>query len=398
VKHPIITFAVLVLLAGCKTLPDIKPFAQATAELQSVVSKGKNQAMEAISAYKSDPATPEKTRSTLAAQAKELDAAWQATNTGLAALVDYSHALAEVAAAGDSGDKAARNVFNALDGLLKVTPVGAVPGFDKADDAVAAVYRAVAQAKAARDLKEATSRADEAVRVSSEIIAANVATLKRIAFNVGRNYETNVLYLNNQWLIAYHETLLKNEREQAQLLTAIVDYTRVDQDACARVIQEIRWKAEEEKRAVDGEITRACNGNASQTARFASVRGELQRDVMANLVFIQPEFNKYPSYDAASTRVRELNSATLRNAQLNQAELVRIEKQYSEVKARLLEVHKNTDANVAVLNSSEKAARAIAAAHRDLVKALAADHGQFNFREFVSYVQDAANAYKEGNK
>lgn len=383
-----------VLLAGCKELPNIKPFADAAAELKATVSKAKTLATNLFVAYSSDADATETAKTTLETGSVNLDKAWKTTDEGLAALVAYTDALAEVSSAGQSGDKAVKNLFGALDGLAQVTPLGPIAGLGGVQAVGEVLGKAIAQAKAAKDLKGATQSAKSAVDIAVRIIEANLETLGNLTRNTGRNYETAV-YSKSQWVLQYHDSLLANERQQAAVLVAIVNLTGIDQQLCDFVVKQALKAAREKKQVPDPDLTKACD--ASQSSEYAARRKILREDAVEFLRTVSPALQS-GSTEEVIRKADALRVTTLSAAQLNNAELIRIAPQYEKVSARMAEIRKSTDTAVAVFESSKKAAGAYKRSHDSLVKALEGDYTHVSFREFISFVEEAADAYKKGAK
>lgn len=387
----------LLLLTSCRELPDIKPFANATEELKATVGKGKMMANTLFTAYKEDNSTSNTTKTTLDAGIQKLDADWKTTDEGLSALVNYATALAEVAAAGQSGDAAVKNVFDALSGLSSVIPLNPIADIGGATQVAQVIGKAVIKAKAAKNLREATEAADSAVAVSAKVISQNLDDMRKLVHNLGRNYETIGIAQENAWLINYYNALLANEQHQAILLTAIVNLEQVDQSACSSVLKK---KFDDLKGSIPpSDIVNTCNANGGNAASdFVISRNTLRKDALEFAQRVEPAFLSDTSFEAAARRATKLNRAVLQSAQLNHAEQQRIEPQYAKVAAQMADIHKTTDNTAAVFNAASKAVAAMAQSHTSLVKSLSADYTHFSFKEFTSFVQEAADAYKKGSK
>lgn len=380
-----------VLLPGCKELPNIKPFADAAAELKATVSKAKTLATNLFGAYASDADTTEAVKETLEAGSANLDKAWKTTDEGLAALVAYTDALAEVSSAGQSGDKAVKNLFGALDGLAQVTPI---KGLEIVQGLAEQLGKAIAQAKAAKDLKEATRSAKVAVDISTKIIEANLTELQQLTKKVGRSYE-NAVYRKSEWVIQYRNALIENERQQANVLVAIVNLTGVDQQLCDFVVKQAINDAKKEKQTHGVDLIKACD--TSRAGGNSDRRRVLRDEAVAHLRTVSPALQSGTTEDVIN-KADALRVTTLKAAQLNNAELIRIDPQYTKVMGRISEIHKSTDVALLVFESSTKAASAYRTSHDSLVKALDGDYTHVSFREFISFVQEAADVYKRGVK
>jgi len=164
--------AFALLLSGCGSIPDLKPFADATQAVRSgVVSVGS----EFASAIPADMRCSGSGPSAPLCRVKFSDA-WKPRVDALGAIGDYSDGLAQVAAAGRDGAARAEQVVGSATTLL--TTVGAVvPG------AIASVatkgLAELAKARALRSMSEAIEAVHPPVKELFEALDADLATLDR---------------------------------------------------------------------------------------------------------------------------------------------------------------------------------------------------------------------------
>jgi hypothetical protein len=157
----------LVLLTGCGTIPDLKGLADATGEMRSGVVAIGNEYAASI---------PDDLDKCGGANCKrKFEAAWISRTAAVAAISDYSDALAQVAAAGKDGAERADQVLtsaNNLLGALSVAPLSApVIGIAKIGLTELAKFRAL------RSMSEAVDAAHVPVSEVLKILDQDLAAL-----------------------------------------------------------------------------------------------------------------------------------------------------------------------------------------------------------------------------
>jgi len=164
------------LLAGGCTTPDLKPFADATANLHQVVGQSQDIVQSELQELQQ--------RQALADEAKLKAAETKFTNAFaqriafMTAVVDYSDSLAAVADAGKNGEANAQALENSIKQLLDAAgPYGAAVGVGA--DVLAKIYGLGAQAWAAHSLKEATAKANPIIAVGAEILQQDMNNIRQ---------------------------------------------------------------------------------------------------------------------------------------------------------------------------------------------------------------------------
>ncbi len=182
IRRTVTVVAVSSVLGGC-TLPDLTPFAKATAELgTAVVSSG-----EAVVAALEENQMPE--------LAKQYSVNFETRVVAMRAFVDYSDSLAAIAATGKNGAENANKVANAFDGLL--VQIGSLaPGVGPLSNGVTNLisegYNAVAQIRAAQSMKAAVKEADPFVQKLAQLVGSDLVDMLSIVESVAENSELSI--------------------------------------------------------------------------------------------------------------------------------------------------------------------------------------------------------------
>lgn len=164
-----------VLLAGCPALPDLKPFADSTAQLQQAVDTSHTFMRQELLALPYPegvgPDSPQHPANILARS-------WKGRTQAMEALVDYADSLSEIAAAGGTGGENAEALATSLNGLLGALSAPTVPANYVA--VVKGLYGIVAQVRASQSFGQAVERADPAIQAIAELMSKDFADLDKI--------------------------------------------------------------------------------------------------------------------------------------------------------------------------------------------------------------------------
>ena len=180
-----------VALASCGTLPDAKPFADATSSLAaSVGPSGKaitDSMAEAGSVVPSDQATYD-------ALIKSFNTAWRARVAAIQGAATYSESIANLVDAGKKGGEAAGDAADALRSLVESAGIPiAAPAFGVAADLVRFLAERIAIVRASASLEAATARAQPAVdRVAEQIVADIDSGLRPILQSAYKNVTSGI--------------------------------------------------------------------------------------------------------------------------------------------------------------------------------------------------------------
>lgn len=151
------------LLAGC-TLPNLKPFAESTAQIHAAVLTVDSEAPALLrEAGKADAAD-------------KLDKHLAVRRLAMNAVLNYADSLAHITEAGQSGQKSADRVADSLGGLLGALKLAPLSG--EALAVVTMAYAQVAQARAAGAFAEAVGQADPAIQAVATILTKDLEDLQ----------------------------------------------------------------------------------------------------------------------------------------------------------------------------------------------------------------------------
>lgn len=201
-------------LLGC-ALPDLRPLADATARLHaSMVATDTNVQLALSEAGARDLAVEVK---------KELDVRVSA----MAAVVNYTEALANIAAAGHSGSGSAENLANTLDGFLGAVSQPAMPANYVA--IAKSLYGIVANVRAANSLAQATRVADPAIQSIATAMTEDMQALENILLASGKAIQSQLIQENND-ISSYRNALEKQRgRLESEVMMTPLDKTRIEQ-------------------------------------------------------------------------------------------------------------------------------------------------------------------------
>jgi hypothetical protein len=151
------------LLAGC-ALPNLKPFAESTAQIHAAVLETDTN-VPALLREAGKPDDADRFERHLAVRTQAMNA-----------VLTYAESLAHIAAAGQSGQKSADRVADSLGGLLGTLKLA--PLSSEAVGIVTMAYAQVAQARAAGAFSEAVDKADPAIQAVAGILAKDFKDLQ----------------------------------------------------------------------------------------------------------------------------------------------------------------------------------------------------------------------------
>ena len=244
-RRTLILSALLVLLlAGC-ALPNLKPFADATATLHAAVVENNANVLRTYI----DIGQPQ--------QADQASTQLAIRVAAMRAVVEYSDSLALIAAAGNSGGDSAAKVAGALDGFLGALSAPALPSNYVA--LAKSLYGAVASVRAARAFADAVERADPAIQGMATILAADLEDTERILMSALVPMERRLTQdiSDNKQVVDYRKQLEKRRREiekdmaapfdrskldELRQVNALIDMTRDRYDPLMAKVEDIRHK------------------------------------------------------------------------------------------------------------------------------------------------------------
>lgn len=196
-KHPtrhrplIAGLLAILAFAGCQSLPDLKPFADSTAQIAASV-RGSGECTltdiqdlkkryhdDAKNATASNRDQLEENAVTATKQANSFETEWNANIKMMNATATYADSIAQIAAAGKDGADSAKQVGQSLKKLLD--SVGTVvPGADAIVTLGSTVYGQIVQQMAGKSLEKALGEAQPAIDDVARVLGANLASLAKI--------------------------------------------------------------------------------------------------------------------------------------------------------------------------------------------------------------------------
>lgn len=227
-KTVLICAILLSALAAC-ALPNLKPFADATAQLHTAVTQTDANARLSL------------TEAGAGEMAKELGKQLSVRISAMEAAVKYTDALASIADAGQKGSDSAGNLADALDGFLGAASAPTMPTNYVA--MAKSVYGIVANVRAASSLAKATEKANPAIQSVAVIMIKDFDDLKKILMVTGKKLDNKLISekANNE-IISYRLALEKRRRQieneitpdnvdqnklkELQEINALIDMTR----------------------------------------------------------------------------------------------------------------------------------------------------------------------------
>jgi hypothetical protein len=385
-KHPLIkakliTIVVMCsLLSACTSIPDIQPYADATANLATALNKGFTHTENQLSVLQAEnPDLQGEAGSTL----RELRKRWKPSKEAINALVAYTDSLAALANAGKTGKEAANKLTSSFEGLYnavaQLVPFPALPaGVETAFKAIGAINGVIARMRAKRALKEAAEEAAPAVKTIADVLAANFQDLANLSAAAGHAAAAG--YRNqHHGVLDYHQTLVDNETTITSILSRMNRYYGMP--------AEMRAKAEMVRQANNGT-------GAAEARRILEKLPEAMNGVFFQIVALDPGL---PSEIPADQTVKALEARQkelLAKSKVNRDELSRIDPEYQAVTAKLVAIDDATRSGALLFSKGQEAIKAWAKSHEDLKLALEKKQG-LTFRELVSIVQEIVDAFSK---
>lgn len=386
-KHPLlkaklITIVVMCsLICACTSIPDIQPYADATANLATALNKGFAHTENQLSVLQAEnPDLELQAQTTLI----ELRKRWKPSKEAINALVAYTDSLAALANAGKTGKEAANRLTSSFEGLYnavaQLVPIPGLPaGVQTAFNAIGAINGVIARMRAKRALKEAAEEAAPAVKTIADVLAANFQELANLSAAAGNAAAAG--YRNkHHGVLDYQQTLVDNETTITSILSRMNRYYGLP--------AEVRAKAER---------VRQANNNGTGAAEARVILEKLpaaMNGVFFQIVALDPGLpNEIPAdqtVKALEARQKEL----LAKSKVNRDELSRINTEYQAVTAKLVAIDDATRSGTQLFGKGQEAIRAWAKSHEDLKLALEKKQG-LTFRELVSIVQEIVDAFSK---
>lgn len=201
-----LSVATFIFMAGCSTLPNTQPFADATAGLGGAVASSGSVMVAEI---KSTP-FPQ-----AAAQGAKLEEAWAARNRAMSALMEYADSVQAITSAGKQGEESAKKLATAVDGLaqsLGAASLGASAAGSLAVDTFSYAYGQIAKARAAHSLEESLAVVQPAIERIAVLFAADLKAADETV-TLAIRAQRDALADANQSELAYRRQLIATQNQ-----------------------------------------------------------------------------------------------------------------------------------------------------------------------------------------
>ena len=227
IRHfTLVSFSLFILLllmcfsGGCASLPDVRPFVDATYQMKSAVAQAGTTVTVELRYMEGGEA-----------HADRLAEAWEARNKAFAAIAAYSDSLHAIVAAGEQGAKTGQQLADSIKGFAEAAGI-ALPGSSEAiavaTDAVKLIVENISKARAAKTLKESMLNAQHAVEGIVELIIADLKDLDDIFRAANKLIET-------KFRIAYNEKI--GYRKDLEKLIFQTEISGITDEGLKRVVQ-----------------------------------------------------------------------------------------------------------------------------------------------------------------
>jgi hypothetical protein len=213
----------LAMLTGCGSLPDLRPLADATSELQSSTALLGSEVSASLTGTCRVGQQDDDCR-------KIFETAWAARVDALGAIAKYTDSLAQIAAAGESGAEAAQQVGDSVNQLLGV--LGQAPLSDVITSTAVKLYEQVANVRATNSMADAVDKATPIVSQMVSLLqadAADMATIIRAAA-VSAEFQVEGQEQYNSITRAREVATAESERLMASVANDYARMGRVSQD------------------------------------------------------------------------------------------------------------------------------------------------------------------------
>lgn len=250
----IYSLLLIMLLSGCGTLPDAKPFADATSAL-SVAVKISGQAVSDSLGDAGD-VLPSAEHKKYEGYAAELQNAWADRVKAIQGTVTYADTIADLIAAGNEGGKTVEKVSDSLSTLAAAANITiAAPVAGVLGDIGRFLADRIAIVKASKTLEVAVAQAQPAIdRIAEQLIKDATENLKPILVNAYKNkvsgikseYEAddNFASVLNEKLQTRREAILKDTVIDQKKISDLHELDRM-QEAVTMRLKEREQKIEQ---------------------------------------------------------------------------------------------------------------------------------------------------------
>lgn len=183
--------AAFALLGGCGTLPDAKPFADATGSLAASVGAGGNAVADTM--VDASGVAPER-RADYVKLSDDFKAAWRGRVESTRATVTYADSIANLISAGSEGAETVNKVADSLASLAAAVSIPvATPAFKAATELAAFVAERVVIVRASAKLEAAMAQAQPAIdRLANLLVEDTELRLKPLLRDLHQNIKSSI--------------------------------------------------------------------------------------------------------------------------------------------------------------------------------------------------------------
>jgi len=232
VTRNLIVAAVSLMATACTTLPDVKPFADATASLSTAAGSQYREIESELDSLEVEraPGDSDQVHKALVAAkdnaGKAFKANRQAFDAMLAAMVTYSEKLASLAAAGKEGAEAANSLLDTFQGFASLAGVSGIPAGPLAKpitDGFKLIADEVTKRQAAASLSQAVEAAQPGVDKVAEVFEKLYGTAVPAATRAIRNTrKRNASARVGGSIIGFHKNVTTFYNEYYLILNGLI--------------------------------------------------------------------------------------------------------------------------------------------------------------------------------
>lgn len=289
-RSAVLVLGLAALFVGCRTVPDLRPFTDATSQLSSSIkTAGRTVATEIDSMAAKWPDNQKAEAAKISARFRQH---WTQRNALADALLEYSASLAAIAAAGEQGEQSARALaasFQKLCGAIEIAmpPAAAVEGVINIGSHLYGRFSRNYAAKTLGDgMRKLQPSIDETAVLLGHSLDQIASGLDAVRDQIAQNAEDEVLDGIKVGVRRNHARVLSERR--VRLLTILADGNAA-------------------RDALRAELLREFNPNKQQDlARLGSVTADITTELSAVENSLQSELATLASVDArkAADRAR----------------------------------------------------------------------------------------------
>lgn len=418
-RLPAVVCVFCLLLPGCGEIPDLKPFAQSTAEMSVVTRQGFQQTKSVLDRFAADPALPADLQNQLGEELKTLTANLQAMDNALIALAAYADSLATLAEAGRNSQATVGAFYDSLTALFETVRV--IPFKETLRPVVQAIGGKIIALRTERDLRKFVNAAAEIVTGENSIsflLRENVQDLGVIHARVSRSFATELRSEHDE-IIKYYDQIVFDDRRVQRILGLILEYRAVPAQLEERA-ERARARLQRRINALQANPDPQCTG-ACLAEQIGKLRDETEarikteilgteravrrdtfaalaknhaefRPLAAELTALDPNWSNLSQDQARENLINPLLDAQelllLNRARALQSDLARIRPEYQAINGRLDQIELNARVGREHYLRSQQALAGWESAHRDLQLTLNEERRGIRLKQLVIAVLD----------